>query len=139
MAAALPEFYSVEELTPKALERLMKTVGLFDSLDADGDVVVGSRRRASVARAHGRPLLQLWTILSAKSDASRPDRLALANRINDQLLMPKAAVDSHGRLVLSHHVYIGKGASADNLVASTRSFLSSLEDVTALDEGSVLL
>lgn len=95
-----------------------------------------------IARAHlseAKDRLQLVALYGVKDDASREDRLELANRINENYVIVRAGVDEDGDLWFDYAVYLKGGVTAKAVVQATRAFLKIVpQAVTECDEDGIV-
>lgn len=80
-----------------------------------------------IARAHlseAKDRLQLVALYGVRDDASRAERLELANRVNENYVLVRAGVDDDGDLWFDYAIYLKGGVTTKALVQATRAFLS---------------
>ncbi|MCZ2343182.1 MAG: YbjN domain-containing protein [Bacteroidales bacterium] len=79
------------------------------------------KARATLAQTNER--LQLLAYYEIQPDATRADRLELANRINDRFVLIRAGVDEEGDLWFDYTVLLKGGVTKKMIVQATRVFL----------------
>ncbi len=129
---------SLEACTPATLAQVLGAAGV--AAQADGERVridLGYRVQLLVSRDHR--FLRLLAHFLFQKDAPHGPRLELANRINAEMALPRAAIDSDGDLALDHTLVLGPGLSAEMLVAQVEALARALPLALGFDTQQVLL
>jgi hypothetical protein len=114
-----PENVSVESL------RVLFDAAMYDvAADGEQELRVRSGYTLWVNLSQSKRNIRFTGVFSFRDTTEVPARLALANDINDNLIMLRAAVsgDKRTRLWLDQYVWLDGGVSRKNIVLSFRQF-----------------
>jgi hypothetical protein len=126
------------DITKDRLQAIYEKAGFHVERDSDGDVVVKDLFHMFVEPIADGKHIRMYALFGTKDSASMESKLALATRVNDGYVCPRAGVTERGRFVVEHYVNADGGLTEENLVASTRFFSRSLLALAAADTADVL-
>ena len=136
------ELISKEELTGQRLMDIYGAAYMDAHIDADGDVTLmvdGIKILVSVDTP--RSVLRLVALFGVTPGVSRPQLLELCNRINDGLIMLRAAYPAalpQPSLMVDHYLVTEAGLSGLEIVDETRRFRTVVASIPPLDVENIL-
>jgi hypothetical protein len=107
------------------------------SYDSDGDVRVRDGYRCWLLLDDDNQDLRLFTFFRFKPESSMIDRIALANKCNEQYKLVRACTEDD-RLVYDYTLPLAGGVTKHSIVVTTRRFLKIVGLMVNLDAGSLL-
>jgi hypothetical protein len=141
MTAVLEVIRSDELSGPKLLE-IFRNAYLEGELDQDGDVrLTLDGIKVLVTADVSRKLLHFISIFGVKPAATRHQVLELCNRINDRLILIRAAYPSalpSPAVMLDHYVVTEAGVTAVEIVDDVRRFRTVIGSVPPLNTEDIL-
>jgi hypothetical protein len=130
-----PETLSIEAVRA-AFDAAMYDV----ALDGELRMRVSSGYLFWVTLAESRRFLRFTAVFRFTDGSDLPARLELANRINDDLVMIRAAAsgEQHERLWLDYYVWLDGGMPRKNVVLAFRQFEALVEAALKKDTGGLI-
>lgn len=139
---AVLEVISNEELSGHKLLEIFKNAYMDAELDSDGDVrLTLDGIKVLVTMDQSRKLIHLISIFGVKPGASRQQLLELCNRINDRLILIRAAYPSalpSPALMLDHYLVTEAGVTAVEIIDDVRRFRTVIGSVPPLNTDGIL-
>jgi hypothetical protein len=132
------EMITTEGLSIATIQQLLNDAYFEVSLDQDGDIVVKDQYRSWVQVPPSADCVRFMSQFGAKPEAADVAKIAFANRVNQQLRVPRAYLNQHGGFTFDHYVYVEGGLPKRNLVQVLRRFMRSLQMALDLDELDVV-
>lgn len=108
------------------------------SIDDDGDIRVDETYGCWVFPQPDGRYIRLMSQFRPNEGSFPPDRLAFANKINDELRMIRAYIKENGGFGFDYYIPVEGGTTKRNIVSTTRAFLSLLEAVARFDEDNLI-
>ena len=139
---AVLEMIRGDELTGPRLLEIFRRAYIDGELDSDGDVrltIDGIKILVTVDSQ--RKLLHFISIFGVKPSATRQQVLDLCNRINDRLILIRAAYPSalpSPAMMLDHYVVTEAGVSEVEIVDDVRRFRNVIGSVPPLNTDDIL-
>lgn len=136
------ELISKEDLTGPKLLEIFRAAYMDAHMDADGDVTLvldGIKLLISVDPP--RSVLRLVALFGVKPGVTRQQLLELCNRINDGLIMLRAAYPAslpQPALMVDHYLVTEAGLSGLEIVDETRRFRTVVTSIPPLDIENIL-
>lgn len=127
-----------EQVSPEMLNKLFTDAFMDASIDKDGDVQVVETYRSYVVPGNENKWLRVYAVFGANAEASLEDKMEFVNRINADLVIVRAYVDSTGRFIFEHYLPIEGGITEKALVLAVRRFHRLLEAAIRKDEKNVI-
>lgn len=141
MTAVLEVIRSDELSGPKLLE-IFRNAYLDGELDSDGDVrLTLDGIKVLVTVDVSRKLLHYLSIFGVKPGATRQQVLELCNRINDRLILIRAAYPSalpSPAVMLDHYLVTEAGVTPVEIVDDVRRFRNVIGSVPPLNTDDIL-
>lgn len=141
MTAVLEVIRSDELSGPKLLE-IFRSAYLDGELDSDGDVrLTLDGIKVLVTVDVSRKLLHYLSIFGVKPGATRQQVLELCNRINDRLILIRAAYPSalpSPAVMLDHYLVTEAGVTPVEIVDDVRRFRNVIGSVPPLNTDDIL-
>jgi len=128
-----PEGVSVDALKELFDQNYMET-----AIDSDGDLIVVDTFRCYLRPDPDGRLVLVYAIFAAAEGARDIDKLAYANRVNDQFKLIRASVGAGGRFQFEYYFPVEGGATKQGLVFAVRRFFSALNKALAEDTANVV-
>ena len=131
---------SEANLSRDGLKAMFDAAKLPATVDRDGNLTV-KPGAVLIYVLPGKDRVRLLANFGFAARATYPEKLDLANRINDGYIVVRAAVpgDRPAELAIDHYVPLGNGVSRATLVAVTRRFAAIVEEaVGAVDTERLL-
>ena len=139
---AVLEMIGGEELTGHKLLEIFKGAYMDAQLDSDGDVRLAlDGIKVLITVDQSRKLVHFISIFGVKPEATRQQVLELCNRINDRLILIRAAYPAalpSPALMLDHYVVTEAGVSPTEIVDDVRRFRSVISSVPPLNTDDIL-
>lgn len=139
---AVLEVIRNEELTGAGLLQIFRNAYLEGELDSDGDVrLTLDGIKVLVTVDQSRKLIHFISIFGVKPGATRQQILELCNRINDRLILVRAAYPSalpSPAVMLDHYVVTEAGVTAVEIVDDVRRFRTVISSVPPLNTDDIL-
>jgi hypothetical protein len=139
---AVLEVISNEELTSQKLHEIFRNAYMDAQLDADGDVrLTLDGIKILVTVDQSRKLIHLISIFGVKPGATRQQVLELCNRINDRLILIRAAFPSSlpsPAVMLDHYLVTEAGLTGVEIVDDVRRFRTVISSVPPLNTEQIL-
>jgi len=139
---AVLEVISNEELSGHKLLEIFKNAYMDAELDQDGDVrLTLDGIKVLVTVDQSRKLIHFISIFGVKPSATRQQVLELCNRINDRLILIRAAYPSalpSAAVMLDHYVVTEAGVTGVEIVDDARRFRTVISSVPPLNTESIL-
>ncbi len=111
------------EVTTSTLDDLFKQAYFKTSLDKDGDLIVQSDGpRVIVTVDQQKKLVKFMAVYGLREEAALEPKLALANRMNDEIIYVRFSVPRDDILVADYFLLFQEGIPAFLLVSSLRLF-----------------
>jgi hypothetical protein len=136
------EMIQGEDLSGPRLLRLFRNAYLDGELDSEGDVrLTLDGIKVLVTVDASRKLLHFISIFGVKPGATRQQVLELCNRINDRLILIRAAYPSalpSPAVMLDHYVVTEAGVTAVEIVDDVRRFRTVIGSVPPLNTDDIL-
>ncbi|GAB2940726.1 hypothetical protein GCM10027280_31560 [Micromonospora polyrhachis] len=127
-----------EDVTTEGLRRIFDSAYLETSLDDDGDLVVRDNYRVLVLPRENGERIRLMSMFGVDPDSALEDRLQLANKINDVMVLVRASVTERGSFCFDCDITVTGGLPIRTFMATFRRFLRCMEEALTLDEDDVL-
>ncbi len=127
-----------ETITPQKIKDIFEAAFIDVQLDSDGDVVVRDRFNVFLIIGQSRDFLQLAAFFGAKEGRTDEARLRFANRVNDELMMVRAAVTRTGRFCFDYYLPLAEGIEPRTLVVEVRRFQEIISAASRKDTDDVL-
>jgi hypothetical protein len=141
MTATL-EVITREELTIPRLHEVYKAAYMNSEIGTDGDIKLELENiKVFVKIEAEKKILRLYSLFRCKENATRPQVLELCNRINDGLVMLRAACPAAFPMLalwLDHDLDIETGMTAEDIVSETRRFRTVIGAVPGMDTEDIL-
>lgn len=139
---AVLEVMRSEELSGPRLLEIFRGAYLDGELDSDGDVrLTLDGIKVLVTVDVSRKLIHFISIFGVKPGAARQQVLELCNRINDRLILIRAAYPSalpSPAVMLDHYVVTEAGVTAVEVVDDVRRFRTVIGSVPPLNTEDIL-
>ena len=139
---AVLEVIRNEELSGPRLLEVFRDAYIEGELDSDGDVrLTLDGIKVLVTTDVSRKLLHFITIFGVRPGATRQQVLELCNRVNDRLILIRAAYPSalpSPAVMLDHYVVTEAGVTADEIVDDVRRFRTVIGSVPPLNTDDIL-
>ena len=139
---AVLEVIGSEELSGRKLLEILREAYIEAEFDTEGDVrVTLDGIKILVTVDVSRKLVHFISIFGVKPTATRQQVLELCNRINDRLILIRAAYPSalpSPAVMLDHYVVTEAGVSAVEIVDDIRRFRTVLGSVPPLNTEDIL-
>ncbi len=139
---AVLEVIGSEELSGRKLLEILRDAYIEAEFDTEGDVrVTLDGIKILVTVDVSRKLVHFISIFGVKPTATRQQVLELCNRINDRLILIRAAYPSalpSPAVMLDHYVVTEAGVSAVEIVDDIRRFRTVLGSVPPLNTEDIL-
>ncbi|HJW22428.1 MAG TPA: YbjN domain-containing protein [Candidatus Limnocylindrales bacterium] len=139
---AVLEVIRNEELSGPRLLEIFRDAYIEGELDSDGDVrLTLDGIKVLVTTDVSRKLLHFITIFGVRPGATRQQVLELCNRVNDRLILIRAAYPSalpSPAVMLDHYVVTEAGVTADEIVDDVRRFRTVIGSVPPLNTDDIL-
>jgi hypothetical protein len=139
---AVLEVISNEELTSQRLLDIFRNAYMDAQLDSDGDVrLTLDGIKILVTVDQSRKLIHLISIFGVKPGATRQQVLELCNRINDRLILIRAAFPSalpSPAVMLDHYLVTEAGLTGVEIVDDVRRFRTVISSVPPLNTDQIL-
>jgi hypothetical protein len=129
----LPEGVSVEALQKLFDENFMDT-----AIDSDGELIVSDTFRCYLRPDPDGRLILVYAVFGAAEGAQDADKLAYANRVNDQVKLIRASVAASGRFSFEYYFPVEGGVSKQALVLAVRRFFRCLNKAFDQDLANVV-
>jgi hypothetical protein len=134
------EVVTAATLSRDGLKAIFEGAKLPTALEGAGSLAV-QLPDVLVTVAPGKDTVRLMASFAFAPRAAMQEKLDLANRINDEYILVRAAIPAErpGEIVLDHYVVLGPGVSPGVILAATRRFaVVVVEAVATLDSDSLL-
>lgn len=128
---------SPAELTGELLHGLFDSAMFDVKMDADGDVIVSEKCRVIVS-ALRNGLIRFLAVLGVSEEASDEAGFALCNRINDGLIVIRAAMHDNSTMLVDWYLPAGGGISRRTIVAAFRQFTDLIGAIGQYDTDDIL-
>ena len=139
---AVLEVIGSEELSGRRLLQIFRDAYIEAEFDSEGDVrLTLDGIKVLVTVDVSRKLVHFISIFGVKPTATRQQVLELCNRINDRLILIRAAYPSalpSPAVMLDHYVVTEAGVSAVEIVDDVRRFRTVLGSVPPLNTEDIL-
>ena len=139
---AVLEVIRNEELSGPRLLEIFRDAYIEGELDSDGDVrLTLDGIKVLVTTDVSRKLVHFITIFGVRPGATRQQVLELCNRVNDRLILIRAAYPSalpSPAVMLDHYVVTEAGVTADEIVDDVRRFRTVIGSVPPLNTDDIL-
>lgn len=134
------EKLSPDTATAAKVRDILDAAGMDAKLDDDGDVQVkGAACGGYVCVQEDDWLLRFESLYGAKDDATRMQKLALCNRINDRFRMARAHVKSRGNLGFDYYFPVKGGVDDRVVVLTFKRFTQCVVDgLRACDDDNIV-
>ncbi|MEO3742187.1 YbjN domain-containing protein [Plantactinospora sp. B5E13] len=132
------EILTPENVSTERLRQIFDQAYLETSIDEDGDLEVTDGISCWVRASSDGRRIQLMTLIRVDQASSMESRLQLANRINDEMAVLRAAATGHDGFCFDHYLGVVGGLPVRNLVMSTRDFLQAVRAAFQFDEAGIL-
>ncbi len=138
--AASGEMVTEANLSRDVLKAALDAAKMTTAVDASGNLTVSF----ALIRVHvlpGKDVVRLLVSFSFAPRAAMQEKLDLANRINDQYIVLRAAVPAErpDQLSVDHYIVLGPGVSRAAIAAATRRFADVVvEAIGAVDTDNLL-
>ena len=127
------------ELVSKDMLKTLFTDAYMDtSLDNDGDIVVKDTYRSWVMPNTDGTWIRLYSLFKSNPAASAEDKLAFANRLNDELIILRAWVTDAGGFGFEWYIPVEGGITKKAIVFAVKRFHHLLESAVAKDDKNVM-
>lgn len=111
------------EVTMSNLDELFRQAFFKTSLDKDGDLIVQSDGpRVIVTIDQQKKLVKFMAVYGLREEAALGPKLALVNRMNDEIIYVRFSVPRDDILVADYFLLFQEGIPAFQLVSSLRLF-----------------
>lgn len=133
------EIVHPKDISRDWLYELFSSAMMNVSIDDDGDIRVDETYGCWVfpQQPDGR-YIRLMSQFRANEGSLHPERIAFANKINDELRLIRAYVKENGGFGFDYYISVDGGITKRNIVSTTRAFLSLLEAVARFDEDNLI-
>lgn len=142
MMTAVLEVIRSDELSGPRLLEIFRSAYLDGELDSDGDVrLTLDGIKVLVTVDVSRKLLHYLSIFGVKPGATRQQVLELCNRINDRLILIRAAYPSalpSPAVMLDHYLVTEAGVTPVEIVDDVRRFRNVIGSVPPLNTDDIL-
>lgn len=139
---AVLEVLANEELTGTKLAEIYRNAYMDVQVDSDGDIRLNLEGIKVLVSVDGtRKVMHLMSLFGAKPGTTRVQLLELCNRINDGLIMLRAAYPSAlptATMMLDHYLVTEAGLTALEIVDETRRFRTVISSIPGLDTEHIL-
>ncbi|MEE6263348.1 YbjN domain-containing protein [Plantactinospora sonchi] len=132
------EILTPEDVSTDRLQKIFDQAYLETSIDDDGDLEVTDGISCWVRGSSDGRRIQLMTLVQADPAATMESRLQLANRINDEMMVVRAAATGEDGFCFDHYLNVAGGLPVRNLVMSVRDFLHAVRAAFQFDEAGIL-
>ncbi len=120
---ASPRLLAESEITTSNLDELFREAFFKTSLDKDGDLIVQSDGpRVIVTVDQQKKLVKFMAVYGLREEAALEPKLALVNRMNDEIIYVRFSVPRDDILVADYFLLFQEGIPAFQLVSSLRLF-----------------
>jgi len=120
---ATAEILAENEVTTPTLDELFKQAFFQTTVDSDGDLIVQSDGpRVIVTVDEQKKLVKFMAVYGLKEAAALEHKLALVNRMNDEIIYVRFSVPRDDILVADYFLLFQEGIPAFQLVSSLRLF-----------------
>ena len=119
------EVLAEDQVSIESLQQLFKRAFFKASIDEDGDLVVqGEGPRVFVMLLADNKLIKFMCMYGLREDAPMADKLALVNRMNDDVILGRFCVPVERPDLLMADYYLGyeEGVSAYQVINAMRMF-----------------
>ncbi|MGW0433718.1 YbjN domain-containing protein [Micromonospora sp. NPDC003197] len=127
-----------EDVTTEGLRKIFDDAYLETSLDGDGDLVVRDNYSVLVLPRENGERIRLMSMFGVDPESALEDRLQLANKINDVMVLVRASLSQHGGFCFDYDITVTGGLPIRTFMATFRRFLRCMEEALTLDENDVL-
>ena len=134
----MDQLVTPDNLSRELLAEVFEAAYLDVSYDSDGDLVVRDGFRIFVLPAKHKRWIKLWALFRSKEGAGHLAKLQFANRVNDELVIVRAAVNGSGGFSFEHYIHVDGGISRKNIVMATKMFMSCVSSVGEKDDADVI-
>jgi hypothetical protein len=132
------EFIYPEGISVETLKALFEEAYMEASIDTDGDLIVKDNYRCYLRPDPDGRLISIYAIFGANPDATPEDKLAYANRVNDQVKLIRGSVSGNGKFFFDYYLSVEGGISKRAVVMSVRRFFSCLGSALREDTANVV-
>lgn len=134
-----PEILFPGDIRTDTLEQLFQKADLETRIDSDGDLVVTRGVTCYVIPTQEAARLLLLTFVGIKEETSAEQKLAFANRVNNQIASVRAHVNQNEKVVFDSHIPIDGGITGAAIVAATKFFLIAIAHaIDSCDEADIV-
>jgi len=127
-----------EDVSTEGLRKIFDDAYLETLLDSDGDLVVRDGYRVLVMPRENGERIRLMSMFGVDPDSALADRLQLANKINDVMVLVRASVTERGSFCFDYDITVTGGLPIRTFMATFRRFVRCMEEALTLDEDDVL-
>jgi hypothetical protein len=132
------ELLEPEQISPEMLKDLFTDAFMDASIDKDGDVQVVETYRSYVVPGNENKWIRVYAIFGYNEAATLEDKMDFVNRVNAELVIVRAYVDTTGRFIFEHYLPVEGGITRKAVVLATRRFHRLLEAAIRKDEKNVI-
>jgi hypothetical protein len=127
-----------EQVSPEMLKQLFTDAFMDATIDKDGDVLVVETYRSYVVPGNENKWVRVYAVFGANPEAVLEDKLDFVNRVNAELVIVRAYVDTTGRFIFEHYIPVEGGLTERALVLAVRRYHRLLEAAIRKDEKNVI-
>ena len=127
-----------EQVSPEMLKQLFVDAFMDATIDKDGDVLLVETYRSYVVPGNENRWVRVYAVFGANQEALLEDKMDFVNRVNAELVIVRAYLDTTGRFILERYIPAEGGITERALVLAVRRFHRLLEAAIRKDEKNVI-
>ena len=127
-----------EQVSPEMLKQLFVDAYMDATIDKDGDVQLVEGYRSYVVPGMENKWVRVYAVFGANQAALLEDKMDFVNRVNAELVIVRAYVDTTGRFIFEHYIPVEGGLTERALVLAVRRFHRLLDAAIRKDEKNVI-
>ncbi len=133
--------YEHSDLTNESIRQIFDDAGFDAEIDDDGDVKLKNTEghtcfvRLSAKGPERLSWLSLW---KGNPEKNAAQRLLYVNKVNTELIGPRAMVNSHDGITFQHVMFLQGGVTRKNIIHTTHRFFSMTGTAVGMDEDDVI-
>ncbi|MBC7256982.1 MAG: YbjN domain-containing protein [Chloroflexi bacterium] len=127
-----------QDISKEALLAIYQTAYMDAEIDDDGDILIREDYRHFVFPEEDGRAIHLATFFRSREGAPVEEKLAYANRVNDELVLIRASYTERGAFCFDYYIPVQGGITKQAIVLATRRYIALLRSALARDDQNVV-
>jgi hypothetical protein len=134
------EILTPDKITTSFVKQLLEDAYLEVEVDEDGDLRVkdGAERCFVIRSSQGPDRIKFLAYWKESATATRAGKLEYVNKVNEELIGPKAYARERGGIGFEHYLFLEAGVTKRSIVSALKMFLRMQGAAVAKDTTDVI-